>query len=234
ASQRICSSSSSRLIAGRLTFFTITECPDTAAATFLVLILPLSIASRIASVIALAFRKAPWTMASAGTLAPPRCVSSNPPERPFFDSSTALIDDDPTSRPTAERELKRGRLNLTIGSPRKRGPLGATLGGRQQRGSDRRVGPGAEHLVLVADAQAERDQHFALGVQAARPARFDAVDRQRGKARLAGQLRLAHHQSFAESLNVVARQLRFPPASPASASSAGDGTRPGPADDFAR
>ena len=67
ASQRICSSSSSRLITGRLTFFTITEWPHTAAATFLLRILALSIASRIASVIAAALRNAPCTIASAGT-----------------------------------------------------------------------------------------------------------------------------------------------------------------------
>ena len=77
ASQRICSSSSSRVIAGRLTFFTITECPLTAAATFLVRIFAFSIASRMPSTIALEFRKAPCTIASAGIEATPRCVSSN-------------------------------------------------------------------------------------------------------------------------------------------------------------
>src|SRR5262245_40159021 len=155
ASQRICSSSSSRLIAGRFTFFTITEFPDTAAATFLVLILPLSTASRIASVMALAFRNAPWTMASGGTFATPRCDSSKPPERPFIESSTALIEDDPTSSPTADRDLKRGRLNFTVASPPRRGGASGTgLVSGEQHARDRHIVAEPEHPILVADTKA--------------------------------------------------------------------------------
>src|SRR5262245_26151985 len=49
-----------------------------------------------------------------------------------------------------------------------------------------------EDLVLVLEAQAEREQDLALGVHAAGHTLLDAVDRAKGDPRLAGELRLGH------------------------------------------
>src|SRR5262249_18338817 len=60
------------------------------------------------------------------------------------------------------------------------------------------------------DALAEREQNLALGVEPARPSRLDAIDGERGEARLPGELRLAHHERLAIALDVVARHAASP------------------------
>ena len=105
ASQRIDSSSSSRVMLGRLIFFTITEWPETAVATCFDLMPAESIASRIASTIALEFRNAPCTMASAGSFAVPTWSSSTRLLRTAH--STAFTDEEPMSRPTIDFDFPR-------------------------------------------------------------------------------------------------------------------------------
>ena len=67
-----------------------------------------------------------------------------------------------------------------------------------------------EDPVLIGHAEPEGKQDLALGVQAAGPSGFDAIDRERGDAGFPGQLGLAHHQRLTETLDVVPRHL-FPP-----------------------
>src|SRR5262245_12881986 len=193
ASQRIDSSSSSRVMLGRLIFFTITEWPETAVATCFDLMPAESIASRIASTMAPELRKAPCTIASAGNGATPTCISSTRLLRTAH--STTFTDEDPMSRPMIDLVFPKEK-SCTVTSSRS-GRLGEPLlGGRRRLG-------GAEHLVAVGNAHAERHQDPALRVEAARPARLDAVDGQGGEARAARELCLAHQQRLTEALDVV-------------------------------
>src|SRR5262245_3360348 len=204
ASQRICSSSSTRVICGRLTVFTITEWPETAAATFFERVLAFETASRIASTIAPELRKAPWTIASFGTGATPRWVSSKPP-RPFGESSTSFTDEDPMSRPIRPLDPKRGNESFMRPLLRSRGPGGVHAGLPVGCGSIR-----AEDPVLVGDREVEGEEDLALGVEPAGPPGFDAVDRERRETGLARELRLAEQQRLAKALHVVPRHPLLP------------------------
>src|SRR5262245_55804284 len=169
------------------------------------------------STIALEFRNAPWTIASAGIDATPRCESSNSLPRPRRESSTALTADEPMSRPTTDLDPKLGSANRTLICLRC--VLGATVGGPLGL-AVLAPGRGAEHLVLVGDAKREGEQDLPLGIQAARAPRLDAIDGERREARLPRQLRLAQHQGLAELLDVVARHptpLRRAPRWPGAA-----------------
>ena len=138
-----------------------------AAETFFVLMLALSIAARIVSTMALAFRKAPWTMASGGSAATPRCKRSKSLLFSFSCSSTALTLDEPTSSPTMDFDPKLGSENFTT-SPLK--SSGLEFGERRHRGF--RLGElhRSEDLVLLGDLHPEREQDLPLGVQTTRTA----------------------------------------------------------------
>ena len=94
------SASSWSLIEGSEIFFTITECPLTAVATALVLI------SLSANSFEIALETVPEstiiesTTMSEASGSSPRCATSMTP--PFFFSSTALMLEEPTSRPTMD------------------------------------------------------------------------------------------------------------------------------------
>src|SRR5262245_31990953 len=69
-----------------------------------------------------------------------------------------------------------------------------------------------EHLILVLEAQAEREQDLALGVHAAVHALLHAVDRAEGDPRLAGELRLGHESilpQFAHPVRLHLGPVRF-------------------------
>jgi hypothetical protein len=115
-------------------------------------------------------------------------------------TADGLTADELMSRPTTDLIRSWEEPHVDLPPLRSRsavvGPHGVRAGLRRR---------GTEDLVLVGDPEREREQDLALGIQAARPPRLDAVDRERREARLPRQLRLAQHQRFAELLDVVAR-----------------------------
>src|SRR5882757_7378421 len=94
------SASSASLIEGSEIFLTMTEWPLTAVATFLVLIELSANSFEIALDTVPESTIIESTTISGGNGSSPRCATSKPP-RVFF-SSTALMLEDPTSRPTID------------------------------------------------------------------------------------------------------------------------------------
>src|SRR5262245_22936082 len=64
-------------------------------------------------------------------------------------------------------------------------------------------------LVLVLEAQAQRQQDLPLGVHATVHALFDRMDRAQRHARLLGELRLGHEPILAELAHPISHALRL-------------------------
>ena len=104
ASFWIVSASSASLIEGSEIFLTITECPLTAVATLLVLIAFSENSFEIALETVPESTIIESTTISGASASSPRCTTSIPP-RPFL-SSTALMLEEPTSKPTIDFDPK--------------------------------------------------------------------------------------------------------------------------------
>ncbi len=107
ASHLIDSSNSSSVIAGMLTFLTITAWPETERATFFSFTCCSATSSRIAATTRSASTTVPSTINSGPSALTPNLTSRYP--LPFFLSCTSLIDAEPMSRPNSSLLFMNGK-----------------------------------------------------------------------------------------------------------------------------